>query len=187
MKACWMLSTVEPTPTFSPSFVQGPLTSLGRLMLWEIWPADAMFPDQLRAIDTSPPYDASGFSPWLTRSWLVSLKNRASSEPGSAWAAVACNIDIAGVSRAIPSSNPIVLASSRRRLAIWSSPLSAARQPWGASDMLPVGPRLCAPGFPRDRPFRGHCVIGAGWEPLEGRGLVIPSCRRPCGGGWVVV
>src|SRR3954463_4117762 len=65
------------------------------------------------------------------------------------------------------NSSPSVLPSSRRALGIRSSPFGSPAAMERVSDTRSVGPRLCAPGFPRDCPFRGHCVIGAGWADLE--------------------
>src|SRR5438309_9387006 len=89
MKACWMPDTFGPMPTFSPSWVQGALTWLGRLLLWEMVPAAAIWADQLRAIEVRVPSTASVCRPLEARSWLVRARNWASSEPASALAGAA--------------------------------------------------------------------------------------------------
>src|SRR5438874_7339366 len=117
MNAVWMLSTVEPVPTFSPSLVQYRLTSLGRFMLWEMPPAAAMFADQRRATEVSSPLVASALSPCETRSWLVRARNRASSEPGSAWAGLAAATDRPPTSSTTAQDAPSDFPSSRRHIA----------------------------------------------------------------------
>src|SRR4051812_28522263 len=155
MNASWMALTEPPTPTFSPSFVHGPPIWLGRFMLWEIPPAAAIFADQVRPMATRPPYDAREFSPWLTRSSLVRARNWASSDPGSAWAAVASAVDSAGVKSAMPSSRPNVLVSSRRPLAM-QSPFGSPAAVESALKQAPCRPVTLRPRVPRDCPFRGH-------------------------------
>src|SRR5215212_6147892 len=79
-KALCSASTVTPTPTFSPSFVQLEDTPEDRLLLWEICPTLAMCAAHAWALADSSPDTARGASPRAARVALI----RATNSPGDA-------------------------------------------------------------------------------------------------------
>src|SRR2546421_2954044 len=81
--ACAMESHVGPTPTFSPSVCQLDGARFEMLVLWKMWPALAMVPDQVRAIPTRSPLPLSGGTPAEDRAELIA-ETKHDSSPASA-------------------------------------------------------------------------------------------------------
>src|SRR5256885_14836376 len=81
--ACAMESHVGPTPTFSPSVCQLDGARFEMLVLWKMWPALAMVPDQVRAIPTRSPLPLSGGTPAEDRAEVIA-ETKHDSSPASA-------------------------------------------------------------------------------------------------------
>src|SRR6476646_3965337 len=87
-----MLGTVEPVPTFSPSFDHASAgTSFGRFMLCASRHDDARFDDQRRATAVSVELGRRAARPWAARTRFVAAKNWASVEGASARAGETAN------------------------------------------------------------------------------------------------
>src|SRR5256885_17093766 len=84
--ACAMESHVGPTPTFSPSVCQLDGARFEMLVLWKMWPALAMGPDQVRAIPTRSPLPLSGGGPAEARAELIAETKHDSSPAAAAGA-----------------------------------------------------------------------------------------------------
>src|SRR5882757_2972209 len=83
MSAWAMSPQVGPTPTFSPSDCQLDGARLAMAVLWKMWPALAMVPDQARAIPRRSPLVPSGATPAEERAAL-SAETKHDSSPALA-------------------------------------------------------------------------------------------------------